>query len=249
MSKNSGPYSPSPNYAVGFGRPPVSSRFQLGTSGNPRGRPRRKERPQGVGSPGELSMLHQAVLEAGAAMVEVKRGDRRVKVPGYVAVIGALRDEAQHGNPRSADMFLKLYREAEEMERLRSVQAGQGVEVTKMLARLIRTEGAAARENEQLRARIAELEGTGPSHVEAPELNEEVAEDRDPPSAIPLPASPQQACAPFTRSVPEVVSAPPVMHANTVPYPAAPRRSGDPLIASPVLTFGGGYGINDGRVT
>lgn len=58
MSKNSHTHSPSPNYAVGFGRSPVSSRFQPGTSGNPRGRPRRKERTQGVGSQGELSVLH-----------------------------------------------------------------------------------------------------------------------------------------------------------------------------------------------
>lgn len=88
MSKNSRPYSANPNYAVGYGRPPVATRFARGTSGNPRGRPNRKEKPQGGSSHDELSMLHRAVLEAGSTIVEVRRGDRRVKVSAHAAVVG-----------------------------------------------------------------------------------------------------------------------------------------------------------------
>lgn len=243
MSKNSRPYSPNPNYAVGYGRPPVSSRFAAGTSGNPRGRPRRKERPQGGGGgQGELSMLHEAVLEAGATMVEVKRGERRVKVSAHAAVIGGLIGSARQGNTRAADMFLRFHHEAEELERLRSVQAGQGVEVTKMLSRIIRTQGAAARENEQLKARIAELEGAGPPHVEAPELTEEAEVDIDPSPSIALPPSARQASEPFAHSTPKVDRAAPVTQTNTVAFPAAPRRFGDPLIPSRLLILQDGFG-------
>lgn len=242
MSKNSRPYSPNPNYAVGYGRPPVSSRFQSGTSGNPRGRPRRKERSQGAGSHGELSMLHQAVLEAGATMVEVKRGERRVKVSAHAAVIGGLIGSARQGNTRAADMFLRFHQEAEEMERLRSVHAGQGIEFTRKIVRLLRTEGAAARENEQLRARIAELEGAGPSHVEVPQLTEEAEVDIDPPSGFALPAAPQQGSEPLAHSAPKVDRVAPVTHTNAVAFPTAPRRLGDPLIPAKSIILKDGFG-------
>lgn len=45
------------------------------------------------------------------------------------------------------------------MERLRSVQAGQGAEFTRKIVRLSRTESATALEIEQLKAWIAEFEG------------------------------------------------------------------------------------------
>lgn len=175
-------------------------------------------------------------------MVEVKRGERRVKVSAHAAVIGGLIGSARQGNTRAADMFLRYHQEAEEMERLRSVQAGQGVEVTKMLARLIRTEGAAARENEKLRARIAELEGAGPPHIAAPELTEEADVDIDSSPSIALPASPLQACAPLLRSLPRVASASPVTNANAVRYPTAPRRLGDPLIPNKPIILKDGFG-------
>ena len=128
MPKNSRPYSNNSNYAVGYGRPPASSRFAAGTSGNPRGRPRRKEEVSQVASThGELSMLHRAVLEAGAAKVEVKRGDRRVKVSAHAAVVGGLIESAWQGNTRAADMFLRFHQEAEELAQLQSVEAEESV--------------------------------------------------------------------------------------------------------------------------
>jgi hypothetical protein len=34
------------NYKVGYGKPPMKTRFQKGKSGNPRGRPKRRNRPE-----------------------------------------------------------------------------------------------------------------------------------------------------------------------------------------------------------
>ena len=249
MPKNSRPYSNNPNYAVGYGRPPTSSRFAAGTSGNPRGRPRRKEAPQVASSRGELSMPHRAVLEAGATMVEVRRGDRRRKVSAHAAVVGGLIESAQQGNTRAADMFLRFHQEAEELAQLRSVEAEQGVEFTKKIVRLIHTERATADENEQLRARIAELEGAQASNVVERKLAEPAAADFNPPSRVVLPVAARQAREPLTRSAPEVVRAPPVVHPTKAPHPVARRRWDDPLIASKGPVFGGGYGINGGRDT
>ena len=249
MPKNSRPYSNNSNYAVGYGRPPTSSRFAAGTSGNPRGRPRRKETPQVASSQGELSMLHRAVLEAGATMVEVRRGDRRGKVSAHAAVVGGLIESAQQGNTRAADMFLRFHQEAEELAQLQSVEADEGVEFTKKIVQLIHTERATAHENEKLRARIAELERAGGGPAVEPKLTEAAAADFNPPSRVVLPAAARQAREPLMPSAPEVVRAPPVVHPTKAPHPAARRRWDDPLIASKGPVFGGGYGINGGRDT
>lgn len=249
MPKNSRPNSINTSYAVGYGRPPTSSRFAAGTSGNPRGRPRRKEAPQVASTHGELSMLHRAVLEAGAAKVEVRRGDRRVKVSAHAAVVGGLIESAWQGNTRAADMFLRFHQEAEKLAQLQSVEAEEGVEFTKKIVRLIHTERATAHENEELRARIAELERAAARDVVERELTEETAADSDPPPSASLPAAALQARDRLTRSVPEVVRVPQVMQPKKAPHPVARRRWDDPLVASKGPVFGGGYGINAGRET
>jgi hypothetical protein len=194
-------------------------------------------------------MLHRAVLEAGATMVEVRRGDRRVKVSAHAAVVGGLIESAQQGNTRAADMFLRFHQEAEELAQLQSVEAEQGIEFTEKIVRLIHTERATAHENEQLRARIAELEGAGARDVAEPKLTEEPAADSDPPSDVAWPTAAQPAREPLTRSAPEVVRAPPVVQPTKAPHPLARLRWDDPLIASKGPVFGGGYGINGGRET
>lgn len=232
MSKRSRLQSTNPDYEVGYGRPPVATRYARGTSGNPRGRPKRKEKPQGGGGHGELSMLHQAVLEAGAQMVEVKRGDRRVKVSAHAAVVGGLIEAARHGNTRAADMFLKHYQEAEEITHLQSVEVAQGVELTQRFGRLIRTEGAAARENEELKARIAELEGRGGAPVVEPKLAEEAVADSYPPPSVALPAAALQVREPLTRSAPEVVRVPPPL-AHPKKHPTPQRGAGGTIHSLP----------------
>jgi hypothetical protein len=195
-------------------------------------------------------MLHRAVLEAGATMVEVRRGDRRVKVPAHAAVVGGLIESAWQGNTRAADMFLRFHQEAEELAQLQSVEAEQGAEFTEKIVRLIHTERATAHENERLRARIAELEGARVPDVVERKLTEEPADYSDPPLSVASPAPTQQARAPLKSWAPEVVHVPPsAVQPKKAPHPATRRRRDDPLIASKGPVFGGGYGINGGRET
>lgn len=241
MSKRSRLQSNHSDYEVGYGRPPVATRYASGTSGNPRGRPRNAERPRADATPDDLSLRCRAALEVGARKVEVKRGNRRVVVSQHTAVMEGLAEAGRHGNVRGAEVFLKYHQEAENNARRKSVDTAQGVELTKYIAALIWGDSAAVQENGRLRALIAELEAAAAAHVVEPNLTEEAAADSDPPSSVPSPAAARQ------PRVPEVVRASTALHANTAHLPRTRRRRDDPVIPSQVLSFGGGYGISGGR--
>lgn len=243
MSKRSRLQSTNPDYEVGYGRPPVATRYARGNSGNPRGRPTNAERARADGPPDDLSLRCRAALEVGARKVEVKRGNRRVVVSQHTAVMEGLAEAGRHGNVRGAEVFLKYHQEAEDNARRRSVDTAQGVELTKYVAALIWGDSAAVHENERLRAQIAELEAAAAALAVEPNLTEAPAADSDPPSSVQSPAA-----APQPRA-PEVVRAAQVMHAAKAPIPRTRRRWDDPVIPSQVLSFGGGYGISGGRQT
>ena len=241
MSKRSRLQSTNPHYEVGYGRPPVATRYAAGTSGNPGGRPPSAERARAGDAPDGLSLRCQAALEVGARKVEVRRGNRRVVVSQHTAVMEGLAEAGRHGNVRGAEVFLKYHQEAEDNARRQSVDTAYGVEFTKYIAALVWGDSAAVQENERLRAQIAELEAAAAAHVVEPNVNEGAAVDGDPPSRVLSPAA-----APRPRA-PEVVREPSAMHPKKAPHPAARRRWGDPVIPSQVLCFGGGYGISGGR--
>ena len=243
MSKSSRLQSTHSDYEVGYGRPPVATRFAAGTSGNPRGRPKNAERARTDNAPNGLSLRCRAALEVGARKIEVRRGKGRVVVSQHTAVMEGLAEAGRHGNLRGAEIFLKYHQEAEDNARSQSVDTAQGVELMKYLSALIWDDSAAMQENVRLRAQIAELETAATAHAVEPKVIEETAAENRPPSSVPRPA-----VAPQPRA-PDVVRAPPVLHANTAPLPTARRRRDDPVIPSRVLSFGGGYGISGGRQT
>ena len=74
MAKSKPPKPPG-QYDVGYGRPPVHSRFQPGQSGNPAGR--RKGQP----TPNEIFMKEAARL------VKIKRGDTVETITKFEAIV------------------------------------------------------------------------------------------------------------------------------------------------------------------
>jgi hypothetical protein len=117
------PPSPeSPNYEVGYGKPPKASRFSPGQSGNPKGRPKgaRNKRP----GPHE-ERLEEIILEEAYRGVRVNDGKGQVTVAVATAVMRSLAVNAARGQLRSQQAFTKLVFET---ERDRKAMADQAFE-------------------------------------------------------------------------------------------------------------------------
>lgn len=84
------------DYKVGYGKPPETSKFQKGQSGNPSGRPR--------GSKNTALAIHRVLNRTVQATVDGKRR----KVPLSEAVAMTLSQRALAGDQRAAVSLLKL---------------------------------------------------------------------------------------------------------------------------------------------
>jgi hypothetical protein len=94
-----------PGYEVGYGKPPVATRFQKGRSGNPAGRPK--------GSKNKLPALNEErlktiVIEEAYRTVTLREGEKTITVPIAQAVIRALAVNAVKGQHRAQRLFAQL---------------------------------------------------------------------------------------------------------------------------------------------
>ena len=89
---------PSAGYDVGYGKPPVDTRFAKGRSGNPKGRPK--------GARNKLPALHEErlksiILEEAYRTIKVNDGARQVTIPMAKAIVRSLAHNAVKGNTRA----------------------------------------------------------------------------------------------------------------------------------------------------
>jgi hypothetical protein len=89
MAKSKPPKSPG-QYDVGYGRPPVHSRFPPGQSGNPAGR------QKGQPTPNEIFMKEAARL------VKIKRGDTVETITKFEAIVRRMLQSAMEGDIAAA---------------------------------------------------------------------------------------------------------------------------------------------------
>ncbi len=95
----------SPDYDVGYGKPPPASRFKPGQSGNPKGRPRgSKNRKPNLNE----ERLKDIVLEEAYREISVRDGHRNVTLPMAQAIIRALSVNAAKGDHRSQRLFAEM---------------------------------------------------------------------------------------------------------------------------------------------
>lgn len=247
MSKSSLQKSTNPDYEVGYGRPPVATQFAPKTSGNPRGRPP-KARAKGHEKPDAasgLSAIHRAVLDVGAAKVEVRRGGRKVMMTQIKAAAEGVAVMAREGSVAAARLFFGLHSEAEaEADALR--QSAEAIDYRESALRIAAGLRAAKRdgpEPAELEPPLAGIDGVGADE-------EDQMRPGEPPQALGEWSDGQRDAPPDSECVgatlPEPLPAPrdkPIM--REVPQTAkAPSRSGEPLIADRRPIRAVGWGIN-----
>lgn len=260
MSKSTRQKSSNPDYEVGYGRPPVATQFPPKTSGNPRGRPP-KAKAKGQRNHDDddgLSAVHRAVLDAGAAKVEVRRGGRTVKMTQLEAAAEGLAEAARNGNVRAAQVLFEKHSEAEAEGRRQSVDESWSLELAVRIGESLR---AAKRDRPNfggLTPQVEAIQGVDPGAgdqgrpSEAPQTpSDRLGGRRDTSSdggcrsvslSNPQPEPPADARATSdapslsARVQPVVCSAPAAM--------AVRRRPTDPLIPDRRPIKAGGWGVS-----
>ena len=98
--------SRSVNYEVGYGKPPVATRFKPGQSGNPRGR------RKGAGKKAVPALnderLKTLILEEAYRTISINDQNGQLDIPMAQAVVRSLAVNAAKGNPRAQRLFTQL---------------------------------------------------------------------------------------------------------------------------------------------
>ena len=103
-----------PGYAVGYGKPPAHSRFAKGRSGNPKGRPKRTEKPEkNTAMAIAASRASKMLIEEAYRPVMLREGDRLIELPAIQAVFRAMGVSALKGNRHAQRMLAELVQQAE----------------------------------------------------------------------------------------------------------------------------------------
>jgi hypothetical protein len=86
-------------YNVGYGKPPLQSRFKKGRSGNPAGRPKRVRTALGIRDTLERILYEPIILRQGSSTHEVCREE---------ATILAMRNSALRGDLKACEDLVKM---------------------------------------------------------------------------------------------------------------------------------------------
>lgn len=90
-------------YTVGYGRPPVNSRFKEGNNANPHGRP--------VGARSQAAVLNEQLNKK---ITITERDGSKKRITTLQAILMTQVREALKGNQKAAEFLLKYHRQVEE---------------------------------------------------------------------------------------------------------------------------------------
>ena len=112
------------DYRVGYGKPPLETRFKQGQSGNPRGRPR--------GAKNLATLLEEALNE----LVVVNENAGRRRISKRKAALKQLVNEAAKGNWRALKLLVDILQDIERRSEPQTEQSSFGAADEKVLAQL-----------------------------------------------------------------------------------------------------------------
>jgi hypothetical protein len=101
-------------YEVGFGKPPVSGRWRTGRSGNPYGRPRKKDK---VPFTGKVDPIRDIILEELDRRVSIKEGGATLEIETIRAVVRSTNVGAIKGNRFQQKLVIDAAYAAQESRR------------------------------------------------------------------------------------------------------------------------------------
>jgi hypothetical protein len=124
----------SDNYEVGKGRPPLSTRWKPGQSGNPRGRPK--------GTKGLATILHESMQQK----IEINEKGQIRRISVWEAIVKTLRNNALKGDFKAITFLLAQEAEiARITEPAPKITAGMSSqEIANVYLRLVRGSSGAA---------------------------------------------------------------------------------------------------------
>ena len=112
------------SYEVGYSKPPVTTRFKPGHSGNPLGRPKgAKNKP----APIQRQSLHDIILNEAYRPIKANEGDKQDTIPMASAVVRSIALNAAKGQTRSQKLFTDLLAKTEAQKRQESEQNAEAV--------------------------------------------------------------------------------------------------------------------------
>jgi hypothetical protein len=137
---------PTRNYAFGYAKTPVDSRFKEGKSGNPRGRPKNRKNP--------IKEFQEEMTKS----VVLREGSKTRRVSFFVALLRQIQQDAIKGNRWARAELLKFAKELDWPDA--EVEVAAASDVRAKLSALIERTAAAhnAQKREQDAARKAARE-------------------------------------------------------------------------------------------